>query len=667
MIDTKKMPVKALRPKDFSWAKWMAKDIAPLGKKALAIIKRDHEEVKVIPEAERTFENTVLLLERGSKEGQRVRLAQFLMEVSPEKGVREAARKMAEDYSRKIVDLIYDDGVYKALKEYAAKKEKLKGEKKKLFKDMMRSYRRMGFDLPKKKRETLKGNLKKLSKLSIAFQKNINDYKDRITLTEEEAKGLSERFLSGLKKDKKGRYLVTLEYPDIGPFMENSPSDMKRKELADKSARKGGLRNLSILSEMIRLRHKNAGLLEYKSFAHYVIEDRMAKKPETVMKLLKSIVRKTEKRAIKEKEEVAKIKRQITGNKKARYEYYDGYYANQLKKKLFAVDNEKVREYFPFEKVKKGLFDTYQKLFGVKFKQLRGYPLWHKDAELYAVVEKGKIISYFLMDLYPREGKYGHACASELFFGRVEKERGKEVYIAPAGCLVCNFPKPTKKIPSLLSHGEMETFFHEFGHIMHLILSKTRFASQSGFNVAWDFVEAPSQMLENWTWDKKMLKRLSAHYQTGQPLPDKLVNKIIKAKKFMLASHYVRQMFLSLFDLKIHLKNQKRKLNEIYRSMIKKMMGFDLPRNQLMPAGFGHIGGGGYAAGYYSYIWAEIYAADLFTRFKKEGLLNPKTGMDYRKWILEEGASMEEMDLIKGFLGRAPNNRAFLKDIGVIK
>lgn len=661
------MEVKTYAPKDFSWTKWRAKDIAPLGKYALEAIKRDHEKVKATLKAERTFENTVLLLERGSKEGERVRLAQFLMEVSPDKGIRQAARKMAEDYSRRVVDLIYDEGVYKALKEYAAKKEKLKGEKKKLFKDMMRSYKRMGFDLPKGKRQILKRNLKKLSKLGIAFQKNINDYKDQIALTKEETKGLSEHFLSGLKKDKAGRYLVTLEYPDIGPFMENSPADKKRKELADKNARKGGPKNLSILSEMIRLRYRNAKLLGYKSFAHYVIEDRLAKKPETVMKLLKNIVGKTEKRAVKEKEEVAKIKRQITGNKKARYEYYDGYYANQLKKKLFAVDNEKVREYFPFEKVKKGLFATYQKLFGVKFKRLHGYPLWHKDVEIYAVAEKGKIISYFLMDLYPREGKYGHACASELVFGRVEKEKGREVYIAPMGCLVCNFPRPSKEIPPLLSHGEVETFFHEFGHIMHLVLSKTRFASQSGFNVAWDFVEAPSQMLENWTWDKRMLKRLSAHYQTGKSLPDGLINKIIKAKKFMLASHYVRQMFLSLFDMGIHLENQKKKLNETYRSMIKKMMGFDLPQNQLMPAGFGHIGGGGYAAGYYSYIWAEIYAADLFTRFKKEGLLNPKTGRDYRKWILEKGASMEEMDLIKEFLKRKPNNKAFLKEIGVTK
>ena len=319
--------------------------------KAIAEIKRDYAEIKKVPAKERTFENTVVALERSGKVyGQKLNFVGFLAEVSSHKNVREAAHKIEEEYSKKVVDIVYDDLIFKALKEYDARKEKLVGEDKKLFDDTMRGYRRMGFDLPKAKRNVLKKNLKELSKLSLQFRKNINDYKDFITLTKEEAVGLPERYLEGLKKDKKGRHIVTLEYPDIGPFLENSPNDKKRKEITDKNLKKGGRGNIVILEKIIRLRHKNSELLGYKTFAHFVIEERMAKTPETVINFLRGIERRIVKKAKKEREELLNLKREITGNKNAKSEYYDGYYANQLKKKSYSIDNEKIREYFPFER-----------------------------------------------------------------------------------------------------------------------------------------------------------------------------------------------------------------------------------------------------------------------------------------------------------------------------
>lgn len=651
---------KTVSPEDFSWTSWKPHDFSDFVVNAIKELKHDYEVIKKIPAHLRTFDNTIVALERSGKVyAQKIHYVGFLAEVSPHKEVRDAAHAVEEEYSKKIVDVVYDEGVYAAIKEYASKKEKLSGDEKILLDDTLRAYKRMGFDLPKSTQKVLKNNLKKLSKLTLAFRKNINEYKDFITLTREEAAGLSERFLEGLNKDTEGRYIVTLEYPDIGPFLENSPNDQKRKEITDKNARKGGVKNIALLKKMIALRDANAKLLGYKTFAHFVIEDRMAKNPETVMKFLNNTVKKIEKGARKDKEEILAFKRDFTQNPQASIEYYDSYYINQLQKKKYAVDNEKIREYFPFESVRDGVFGIYQKLLGVTFERVSGYPLWHKDVELYAIKDKGNVIAYFATDLFPREGKYGHAAAFDLIKGRQEDDH----YVAPCAALVCNFPKPTKNNPSLLSHDEVETFFHEFGHIMHEVLTTARFESQSGFNVAWDYVEMPSQMLENWVWKKEVLKKISSHYKTHEPLPNDLIQKMLKAEKFRISTMYLRQMLLALFDMKLHYENAHGAPQEIYRHMVHEMLGHTLPKTQLFPAGFGHIGGG-YAAGYYSYAWAKVYAQDMFTRFENEGLFNPKTGRDYRTWILEKGSSMEEMDLIKGFLGRKPNNKAFLKYIG---
>ncbi|QQR65192.1 Zn-dependent oligopeptidase [Candidatus Kaiserbacteria bacterium] len=658
-LDPKDLPVKTLSKSDFAWVDWQPKHFRNFPNKAISELKNDYDVIKKIPSSERTFENTVCALEQCGREyGQKIHYVGFLSEVSPKKSVREMAHKVTEEFSHLIVDVVYDEGIYRALCEYAEKKEKLHGEDKILFDDTMRGYRRMGFGLPKRKQEVLKKNLKELSRLSITFRKNINDYKDYITLTADEAIGLSNRFLSSLKKDSRGRYLVSLEYPEIGPFLENSPNDLKRKEIVDKNARKGGPANIKLLKRIIALRQANAKLLDYKTFAHYAIEERMAKTPENVMKFLNSIVKKVEKGAQNDKNELLSFKREFTKNPRVSIEYYDSYYVNQLQKQKYSVDSEKIREYFPFEKVREGVFGTYQKLFSVKFERVLDYPLWHPDVELYAITENKKILAYFSMDLFPRDGKYGHAAAFDLIDGRVKEGH----YIAPLAALVCNFSKPSKENPSLLSHDEVETFFHEFGHIMHDVLTKTRYESQAGFHVAWDFVEMPSQMLENWGWNKDILRKISGHYKTNARLPEMLITNMLRAQKFRISTMYLRQMLLSLFDMKLHFERAPGAPQEIYRQMVKDIVGHTLPKTQLFPAGFGHIVGG-YEAGYYSYAWAKVYAQDMFTRFESEGILNTKTGNDYRTWILEKGGSIDEMTLIKKFLGRAPNNKAFLKYI----
>ncbi|PIX57365.1 MAG: hypothetical protein COZ48_01085, partial [Candidatus Yonathbacteria bacterium CG_4_10_14_3_um_filter_43_12] len=495
-------------------------------------------------------------------------------------------------------------------------------------------------------------------------RQNINAYDDHILVTDDELTGLPERYKAGLKHTKDGRYKVTLAYPEHHPFMELAKNETKRKELAEKALQKGGNKNMKVLAEMLKIRIERAHLLGYKTHADYKTELRMAKSGARAIAFEQDLLKKVAKRGMEEINILRELKRKKTKNKKAMLHFYDiAFYSHELQKEKFNLDSEEVRSYFPLSRVLDGTFKIYSTLFGVKFEKLTDFSLWHPDASLYVVKTlKGEVLSYFALDLYPRDGKYGHACVNDVVNGRKTSFSGND-YFTPFGTMITNFPKPTKKNTSLLSHGEVETFLHEFGHMIHHSLTTARYASQSGCHTAWDFVEAPSQMLEHWAWDKKSLALLSAHYKTGKPLPREILKNLLSSKTHMLRYGILRQIIQGMLDLTLHTKNKPPEPAKLYRDLIKKYTGVVLPKDAIFPAGFGHLDG--YDAGYYGYLWSNVYAADMFTRFEKEGIMSKKVGADYKKWILEKGGSMEEIDLVKGFLGRAPNNKAFLKEIGV--
>jgi len=648
--------------KDFLWTQWKPEDIKRVVNEAIAHKKKKYAEIKKIPAKDRTFENTIFAIESSDYETMdKINQIVLLMEVSPKSEVREVSKKALEKLNIKMVDIEFDEKIYQAVLEFQKTKEKLIGEDRKLFKDMLISYKRMGFGLSPLKRKELQKNYKKLSKLSGDFSKNINDYKDFILVSKDELDGLPKNYIKGLKK-KGNKFVVSLDYPDLVPFMSNAKNSKKRKELADKNLQKGGKKNIKLLKEILILRDRSAKLLGYKNHVDFKTEVRLVKNSTQVFKFTNNLMSKLSKGVEKDLDELKELKKEIQPNEKT-LQYYDiVYYSEKLQKKKFNIDSEKIREYFPLENVKKGVFKIYSQLFSVKFQKISNYPLWHKGVELYSVKNKqNKVISYFILDLYPREGKYGHAMASPVIYGRQDHEK-RDKYVAPIACMVANFPTPNKKLPSLLSHDEVLTFFHEFGHLMHFVLTKAVYSSQSGYNVAWDFVEAPSQMFEYWVWNKKMLNILSRHYKTGKNLPKKMLDNMLKAKYHMVYYQKMRQLVQTLFDLNIHSKKIKETSGE-YNKLVKKYVNIKMPKENIFPAGFGHLMG--YDAGYYSYMWSEVYAADMFTRFQKEGLLNKKTGGDYKEWILEKGSSQEEMELIKMFLGRKPNNKAFLKEIGL--
>jgi Zn-dependent oligopeptidase len=517
----------------------------------------------------------------------------------------------------------------------------------------------MGFDLPKTKFAKLKANIKTLGRLSLEFNRNLNEYKGHILVTEAELDGLPQSYKVNLAKTGE-KYKVTLAYPDVFPYMAGAHDEERRKELLEKFVRRGGLKNVEILKKMFRLRAENARLLGYKTHADFQTELRMAKSAKNVWRLVKDLQKRTKKQAARDLVMLKADKRRRTGNSKAILGAHDvSYLFKQIRKEKFDIDSDVVKEYFPFERVKQATLDAYQKLLGVVFKRRFDVKFWHPDVQLYDVYDaSGEYLSSFILDLYPREGKYGHAAVVEVTFGRHEGNS----YRAPLAAMMANFPKPSAANPSLMSHGEVETFFHEFGHIMHFTLTKARYKAQSGFNVAMDFVEAPSQMLENWVWDAEMLTRFSHHYKTGDPMPKDLIKRMIDARLFGEAWSVRSQLILTSLDLIVHTKNVKDPV-ALYAKLDKNLMGIAPPKRQLWIAGFGHIAGG-YDAGYYSYLWSKVYAQDMFTRFEKEGVRNPKTGRDYRRWILEKGSSMKEINLVRGFLGRKPNNKAFIKSIG---
>lgn len=656
--------------KDFNWVKMTP---ALMKKQADAYIlnkKKVYAEIKNILPENRTFLNTLYALERcdDSFESFFNKMG-LLSEISPKKEVRDAAHITATEMSQKLVDIEYDRDLFIALCEYYEgnfeyEKKKLRKEDIKLLEETLREYRRMGFDLPDATQKKLKVLMKKVGKLSIAFRQNINDYQDYILCNKEELAGLSPRFISTLPKHTDGRYIVSLQYPHIGPFMGEAENRKKREELALKNLKKGGMKNLKIIEELVKLRHEIAHILGYKHHADFRLETRMVKTAQVAEDFQNSLLKTLAPLAKKESADISAHAKTL-GIKKV--EHYDiGYVSTNLKKKLYDLDPETVRGYFPLEHVKRELFNLCENLFGIVIAE---YPmtLWYKDVKMYQINNgDGTLIGYFSMDLFPRDGKYGHAAMFDVV---VSHEHGyqTEEYVAPYSSMVCNFPAPTKKVPSLLSLGEVETLFHEFGHLLHMTLTRARLESQAGANVAWDFVEAPSQIMENWVWDKEVMEKLSQHYETGKHIPKDMIDRIIRGKIFQNAYFYTRQLIQGKLDLDLHTGKVK-DARTAYRKMNKMYFNIELPEKEtLFPAGFGHLVG--YDAGYYSYLWALVYACDAFGSFKTKGnknvMTNTEVGMKWRKEVLEKGSSEDEMKLVKNFLGREPNQKAFLKEIGI--
>ena len=643
--------------------------------------KEAYNKIKSIKKEDRNFENTILALEEA---GDRFTDTFYQIVVyamtHKEKSYRDEANNFKKLLSEKSIDLEYDKDIYRSFMDYYEGNYK-KGKKSldkffgegsvKLVEDNYKAYKRMGFDLPKVKQERLKKIIKEISKLSIDFSKNIDEYRDFILYGEEEIKGLPENFIKTLEKVE-GKYKITLDYSIIGPFLKYANSRERRKEIMDRNYRKGGEKNLEILSKIIKLREEKARILGYKNFIDFQIENRMAKNEKNVYRFVEGLIKKLYSKSKKDLEELntfAKNNLEQYKNVKE-LSYFDmSYVVNKLKESKYKYDSAKLKEYFLLENVLKVAFEIFGELFNFTAKEINDKDirkiLVDKDIKIFEFIDKKSknIISYLILDLFPREGKYTHACSAEFVSGG--EVGGKR--IVPINEIICNFSKKNKNIPSLLSLSEVETFFHEFGHALHFMFTKVKYSSQAGYNVVWDFVETPSQMMENFLFEEKNLRKLGIHYKTKKVLDKEIINKIIEGKNFFNSFDYLRQNIMSLFDLDIHsnkIETNSKNLARYYIDMIKRYQDIELDKSNIFPAGFGHLMG--YASSYYSYMWALVYADDFYSIFKEVGNDKNKLkeiGARYRKEILEVGGSRDEMDSVKKFLKRKPSNKAFLKKI----
>lgn len=620
-----------------------------------------------IPDHERTFENTLLALDDIHNIIENIWSPSDLMgSVHPDKTIREEGLAASQRSEQFLNELDGNERLYQAVTAYAQTKEaeSLSGVKKKLLNDTLMKFRRGGFNLDPITREEVGRIRNRLVEIGHTFDTNKNQALDTLFLSLHDLEGLSESYIESHKMPD-GRYAIDLSYPTYKPFMQYANSDSARKELRLRYLNRATDVNLTVLDSMIHYRNLLAEKLGYSSYAAYRTEDRMVKIPETVWDFENELKKGLRNKAQKDYAELLEMKSAETGNPETVIESWESwYYETKLLREKYQLDPEEVRQYFEMSNVIQGMFTISQQLFGVVFKEAENPSLWHDEILMYEVYEAAthEFIGRFYLDLYPRENKYSHAAAFSVVMGK-ELSSG---YQKPTTSLVCNFPRPALTEPSLLSHDEVQTFFHEFGHLLHGILTTSPYVTYAGTSVARDFVETPSQIFENWCWEKESLSMFAKHYKTGKVLPDELFEKMIAAKNVNSGNNALQQVYYGILDFTLH-DGFKLGRNETTTELVARLQNeitlYPYLEGTHMHASFGHLNG--YGASYYGYLWALVYAQDMFSVFVNDGIMNEETGLRFREIILEKGGTEDPYELVIEFLGREPNNDAFLKSLGL--
>ena len=615
----------------------------------------------------RTFDNTMVRIDDIFNIIEKVWSPGYLMgSTHPNQKIREEGLESSRKIQKYVTDLSLNEDLYNAVSSFSNSKESqnLSGYKKKFLNDTLLDYKRRGFGLSKEKRDMVKGILNKLSDLGIEFSKNISDFQDTLFVMEDEINGLPENY----KMERKmidGTFAIDMSYPSYVPFMDFSISDEAREKLRYKFENRAATINLDVLNNIIRKRRELGSVLGYSTYAEYRTEDRMAKNPNNVWEFENDLRDKVHPKAEQDIKEMLKMKAKTTGeNETTIYSWEAGYYENLILKDNFQLDQEEVRQYFEFNNVTNGLFTVYQELFNITFRKINNPSVWHEDVLMYEVFDNDskELIGRFYLDMFPRANKYGHAAAFSVTIGKMTKSG----YTKPATALVCNFPKPTEYLPSLLTHDNVETYFHEFGHLVHGVLTLSPLMYYAGTAVARDFVEAPSQMLENWVWEKESLALFAKHYKTNEVIPDELLDKMFAAKNVNSGTKALQQIYYGVLDFTLHSDfdpDGDKTTTDIVASLQNEITLYPYQEGTHKEASFGHLNG--YGAAYYGYKWSEVYAQDMFSIFEEKGVMNKEQGMRYIKIILEKGGTEDPLALVKEFLGREPNSNAFLRSMGL--
>ncbi len=545
---------------------------------------------------------------------------------------------------------------------------------------LLDDFKRQGAELSPEKKDRLKAIDVELAEVTAKFAQNTLDATNQIQWVFPDAdrlKGLPATALDGAAQSARDKglsgYRLTLHAPSYGAAMTYLDDPKLREEMYHAyvtRASSGATDNAPHLLRIIELRRERAELLGFPSYADLVLDDRMAKKGETARAFLNTLKDRVADQAAEENKELLAFRRSLEGADAPELKPWDvGYYAEKQRQALYHFDEEAVRAYFPLDKVQKGLFEVLQTLYGVSITP-GSQPVWHPEVHSHDMHDgNGHFIGSFYTDLFPRESKRGGAWMGEFVHGRPDAQNGA---LSPHLGLVCaNFTPPTDSRPSLLTHDEVNTLFHEFGHLMHHMLSTVPIPSLGGTRVAWDFVELPSQIMENWTWRPEVIDLLSSHHQTGEKMPKELFDKMTEARNFRSANFLMRQIGFGLLDLALHIDYRPDKDGDLLaycRQIAEPFSPAPLTPDYAMITTFSHLFSSsvGYSAGYYSYLWAEVLDADAYSRFEQEGIFNPQTGAALRDSILSKGNSDDPMTLFKAFMGREPSVEALLRRAGIV-
>ena len=630
-----------------------------------------------------TFDNTVVALENAGELLEKVTSVFFNLNSAETNSEMQA---LAQEISPKLVehknDVLMNPDLFKRI-EYVFEqedREALTKEQKTLLEKTYKSFSRNGARLGQKDQEKLRKIDEQLSQASLKFGEHVlkesNAY-ELVIENESELKGIPSGAVEAAKqlaqeKGKPDAWIFTLDYPSYIPFITYCENRELRRKIhhafGSKSFKDNSENNEELILKMVQLRAERARLLGYETHAHFVLEERMAEEPKKVEDFLIDLQGKAMPAARKEFEHLESFAKEM--DKIDTLQKWDGsYYSEKLKQKLHSLDDEALRPYFELENVVRGVFETARKLFGIRFKKAQDIPVYHKDVEAYEVLDKsGKHLAVFYADFFPRPGKRQGAWMTSFRSQRKIDEKD----IRPHVSIVCNFTAPTPSRPSLLTFREVTTLFHEFGHALHGMLADSTYSGLSGTSVYWDFVELPSQILENWCYEEECLNLFAKHYETGEILPKEYIERIKAAAQFNTGLATIRQISLATLDMKWHsLKPENLEeingVGDFEKRSTSHLNLYPEVEGTCTSTQFGHIFQGGYSSGYYSYKWAEVLDADAFEFFQEKGIFNQEVAERFRKYILSAGGSEHPSILYKKFRGRNPSNDALLKRAGLLK
>ncbi|MFA5221694.1 MAG: M3 family metallopeptidase [Methanoregula sp.] len=653
-------PVTTRNPTEPVRSHYAPGEITGLCDAAISSANASFNEIAAIPPEKRTTDTTLLRFENTlAGFNDRVMPLTLMSYVYPDPAISAEGAACEEKAGMFTVGIYTRRDLYDAVRQATPRTAK----ESRLYNETLRQFKRNGLALPDDRLTHVRALKENLTRLEVQFSANLNNDNTTLTFSAGDLVGVPPEALATFKKTGTGTYLVTTKYPDYYAVMQNAKKSDTRKTMYRAFVNRQADENTRLLEEAILVRQEIAKELGYATWADYRIDGRMAGNKENVLAFLAELKEPLKEKTHAELSALLTVKQGLTPGATA-LDPWDMMYLNeQVRKQKYALDDETIRQYFPLDVVTDGMFHEFGPLFNVSFAEVPGAQVWSPDVKLYRVAgtTDNRTIAYIYFDLFPREGKYGHTMMVPLIAGRLVNG----TYSVPVSVIVGNFRAPNGDIPSLLTHDDVDGLFHEFGHTLHASLTRAPYASLSGTNVEWDFVETPSQAMEEWTWQPEVIDTISGLYTNHtQKLPADIRDRIIAARDMDAGQVYTRMLMISSEDMEFHTAQGPVDVTGISDRMYADLMGIPPIQGGHEPATIGHFMGG-YDAGYYSYLWSKVYALNVFERFRQDGLANTTTGMSYRHWILEPGNMQDGNTLLRGFLGKEPGMNVFYERLNI--